>query len=80
MSLAPHIIPMRTGLKFGSTQVVDVMQKDGLLDAFDQVAMGVFADATAEKHQVSREEQDAFAIESYRRSAAAWESGAMQKK
>ena len=80
MSLAPHIIPMRTGIKFGSTQVVDVMQKDGLLDAFDQVAMGVFADATAEKHQVSREEQDAFAIESYRRSAAAWESGAMQKE
>ena len=71
---------MRTGIKFGSTQVVDVMQKDGLLDAFDQVAMGVFADATAEKHQVSREEQDAFAIESYRRSAAAWESGAMQKE
>ena len=80
MSLAPHIIPMRTGIKFGSIQVVDVMQKDGLLDAFDQVAMGVFADATAEKHQVSREEQDAFAIESYRRSAAAWESGAMQKE
>lgn len=80
MSLAPHIVPMRTGLKFGSTQVVDVMQKDGLLDAFDQVAMGVFADATAEKHQVSREEQDAFAIESYRRSAAAWKSGAMQKE
>ena len=80
MSLAPHIIPMRTCIKFGSTQVVDVMQKDGLLDAFDQVAMGVFADATAEKHQVSREEQDAFAIESYRRSAAAWESGAMQKE
>ena len=51
------------GIKFGSTQVVDVMQKDGLLDAFDQVAMGV-ADATAEKHQVGREEQDAFAIES----------------
>ena len=80
MSLAPHIIPMRTCIKFGSTQVVDVMQKDGLLDAFDQVAMGVFADATAEKHQVSREEQDAFAIESYRRSAAAWKSGAMQKE
>ena len=80
MSLAPHIVPMRTGLKFGSTQLIDVMQKDGLLDAFDQVAMGVFADATAEKHQVSREEQDAFAIESYRRSAAAWKSGAMQKE
>ena len=65
MSLAPHIVPMRTGIKFGSTQMEDVMQKDGLFDAFDQVAMGVFADATAEKYGVSREEQDAFAIESY---------------
>ena len=80
MSLAPHIVPMRTGIKFGSTQMEDVMQKDGLLDAFDQVAMGVFADATAVKHQLSREEQDAFAVESYRRAAAAWESGAMQNE
>ena len=80
MSLAPHIVPMRTGIKFGGTQMEDVMQKDGLLDAFDQVAMGVFADATAVKHQLSREEQDAFAVESYRRAAAAWESGAMQNE
>lgn len=80
MSLAPHIVPMRTGIKFGGTQLEDVMQKDGLLDAFDQVAMGVFADATAVKHQLSREEQDAFAIESYGRAAAAWESGAMKNE
>ena len=80
MSLAPHIVPMRTGIKFGGTQMEDVMQKDGLLDAFDQVAMGVFADATAVKHQLSREEQDAFAVESYGRAAAAWESGAMQNE
>ena len=80
MSLAPHIVPMRTGIKFGGTQMEDVMQKDGLLDAFDQVAMGVFADATAVKHQLSREEQDAFAIESYGRAAIAWESGAMQNE
>ena len=80
MSLTPHIVPMRTGIKFGATQLEDVMQKDGLLDAFDQVAMGVFADATAEKHGVSREEQDAFAIESYHRSALAWESGVMQNE
>ena len=80
MSLAPHIVPMRTGIKFGATQLEDVMQKDGLLDAFDQVAMGVFADATAKKYGVSREEQDAFAIESYHRSALAWESGVMQNE
>lgn len=80
MSLAPHIVPMRTGVKFGGTQLEDVMQKDGLVDAFDQVAMGTYADATATKHQISRAEQDAFAIESYRRSAAAWESGVMQNE
>ena len=80
MSLAPHIVPMRTGVKFGGTQMEDVMQKDGLVDAFDQVAMGTYADATAIKHGVSREEQDAFAVESYRRSASAWESGVMQNE
>jgi len=80
MSLAPHIVPMRTGVKFGGTQMEDVMQKDGLVDAFDQVAMGTYADATAIKHGVSREEQDSFAVESYRRSATAWESGVMQNE
>jgi acetyl-CoA C-acetyltransferase len=80
MSLAPHIVPLRTGVKFGATQLEDVMQKDGLVDAFDQVAMGTYADATATKHKISRADQDAFAIESYRRSAAAWESGVMQNE
>ena len=80
MSLAPHIVPMRTGLKFGGAQLEDVMQKDGLIDAFDQVAMGTFADATAQKHDISRKEQDAFAIESYTRSASAWASGAMRNE
>ena len=80
MSLAPHIVPMRTGVKFGGTQMEDVMQKDGLVDAFDQVAMGTYADATGIKHGISREEQDAFAVESYRRSATAWESGVMQNE
>ena len=80
MSLAPHIVPMRTGVKFGETQMEDVMQKDGLVDAFDQVAMGTYADATAIKHGISREEQDAFAVKSYRRSASAWESGVMQNE
>tara|TARA_B110001452_G_scaffold148648_1_gene123751 strand:- start:1756 stop:2934 length:1179 start_codon:yes stop_codon:yes gene_type:complete len=80
MSLAPHIVPIRTGVKFGGTQLEDVMQKDGLVDAFDQVAMGTYADATATKHQISRADQDVFAIESYRRSAAAWEIGVMQNE
>lgn len=80
MSLAPHIVPMRTGVKFGGTQLEDVMQKDGLLDAFDQVTMGTFADATAIKHNISRAEQDTFAIQSYTRSAQAWKSGVMQQE
>lgn len=78
MSLAPHIVRTRAGIKFGGTQMEDVIQKDGLKDAFDQVAMGTYADATAIKYSISRQEQDAFAAESYRRSAAAWESGILK--
>ena len=76
MSLSPHFSNIRTGAKFGSLPLQDSLQLDGLTDAYDQVAMGVFADATAEKHQISREEQDAFAIRSYQRSTAGWEAGA----
>ena len=76
MSLSPHLTVMRKGQKFGAVNFQDAMQLDGLTDAFDQVAMGVFADATAERHEISREAQDAFAIESYTRSAKATESGA----
>ncbi len=76
MSLSPHFSNLRTSVKFGSLPMQDSMQLDGLTDAYDQVAMGVFADATAQKHDISREEQDAFAIRSYERSTAAWEAGA----
>lgn len=75
MSRSPHFAHLRTGLKFGSGQLSDTMQVDGLTDAYDQVAMGVFADATAVKHQITREAQDAFAQQSYKRSKAAWTSG-----
>ncbi len=75
MSLIPHYAYMRKGVKFGPTGVIDGMQKDGLVDAYDQNAMGVCADACAEKYDFSREEQDAFALQSYDRSAAAWEGG-----
>lgn len=78
MSLAPHIGHLRLPHKFGNAAFEDSLQKDGLIDAFDQVAMGNFADATAEKHQISREEQDAFAISSYKKSAEAWEKGFFQ--
>ena len=75
MSLIPHYVQMRTGQKFGSAKLEDGMQKDGLADAYDNSAMGVCADACATEHKFSREEQDAFAIQSYQRSAAAWEKG-----
>ena len=75
MSSIPHYVQMRTGKKFGPSELVDGMQRDGLVDVYDQNAMGVCGDACAEKHDISREEQDAFAIQSYERSAAAWAAG-----
>lgn len=75
MSLIPHYFHARTGTKFGPGTLEDGMQKDGLVDAFDHNAMGVCADACATEYDFSREEQDAYAIQSYKRSAAAWESG-----
>lgn len=75
MSLIPHYLYSRTGTKFGPTTLVDGMQKDGLIDAYDQNAMGVSADACATKYKFSREDQDAYSIQSYKRSTAAWEAG-----
>jgi acetyl-CoA C-acetyltransferase len=75
MSLIPHYVHMRTGNKFGSATIVDGMQKDGLVDVYDEQAMGVSADACAEKYKFSREDQDQYAIQSYQRSAQAWENG-----
>lgn len=75
MSLIPHYTHLRNGTKFGPTTLIDGMQKDGLVDAYDNQAMGVFADLCATEYNISREEQDNYAIESYRRSAQAWESG-----
>jgi len=75
MSLIPHYLYSRTGLKFGSTSLIDGMQKDGLVDVYDNNAMGICADACANKYNFSREEQDAFAIQSYKRSTTAWENG-----
>jgi len=75
MSLIPHYVHMRTGQKFGPSTLVDGMQKDGLVDVYDQNAMGVCADACAVEYDFSREDQDNFAIQSYKRSAEAWKSG-----
>jgi len=75
MSMIPHYLHLRKGQKFGPTQMVDGLQRDGLVDAYDQNAMGVCADLCATEHNISREEQDEFAKESYKRSAEAWKAG-----
>lgn len=75
MSLIPHYVNMRTGTKFGPATLVDGLQKDGLTDAYDNNAMGVCADMCATEYEISREDQDKYAIQSYERSAKAWEAG-----
>ena len=75
MSSIPHYLHGRQGTKFGPTTLEDGMQKDGLVDAYDKVAMRVCADACATKYGFSREDQDAYAIQSYQRSSEAWKSG-----
>ena len=76
MSQAPFYIPKaRFGYKYGNGELIDGLSKDGLLDVYEQQAMGVYADRTAAKYGFSREEQDAFAIRSYKNSAAATEGG-----
>ncbi|MGL5112381.1 MAG: acetyl-CoA C-acyltransferase [Flavobacterium sp.] len=80
MSLIPHYMHLRSGVKFGPSTMVDGMQKDGLTDAYDNNAMGVSADLCAQEYQITREEQDAFAVESYQRATNAWNSGKFDKE
>lgn len=75
MSNIPHYVHIRNGHKFGPKTMEDGMQKDGLVDAYDQNAMGVCADLCAAEYKFSREDQDNFAIQSYKRSAKAWSEG-----
>jgi len=75
MSQIPHYFQARVATKFGPASLIDGMQKDGLVDVYDQHAMGVCADACASEYAFSREDQDAFAIQSYTRSAKAWDAG-----
>ena len=75
MSKIPHYYHARTAKKFGPAQMEDGMQKDGLVDAYNNEAMGVCADACATEYGFSREDQDAFAVQSYKRSAEAWNRG-----
>jgi len=76
MSQIPYYIPnARWGYKYGNTELVDGLAKDGLTDVYDQHAMGVFADRTAAKYGITREQQDTYAIDSYKRTAEATGNG-----
>ena len=76
MSRTPHYLPqMRLGLKYAAGEVVDGIMRDGLQDPFDRIFMGEAADRMAAKNGITREAQDAFAIESYKRAEAAQAAG-----
>jgi acetyl-CoA C-acetyltransferase len=75
MSSIPHYQNARKGSKFGPITMEDGLQKDGLIDAYDKVPMGVCADACAAEYDFSREDQDNFAIQSYNRTAKSWNDG-----
>ncbi|KAI9835501.1 MAG: hypothetical protein M1838_005277 [Thelocarpon superellum] len=76
MSRVPYFLPRASHLPpFGDLKLEDGLIKDGLWDVYNGVHMGVCAETTAKKHQISRKEQDDYAISSYRRAQAAWEAG-----
>ncbi len=75
MSSVPHYYNARKAVKLGDVKMVDGMVKDGLTDVYGNVHMGVCAETCAREKEFSREEQDNFAIESYKRSAEAWKAG-----
>ena len=76
MSYVPFYVEnLRWGNKYGDSKLIDGLAKDGLTDCYSNFAMGCAADICANENNISREEQDAFAIESYKRSQAAWNNG-----
>lgn len=75
MSMVPHYLDGRKGAKFGNIQVKDGMILDGLTDVYNATHMGNCAELCAKEKNITREEQDAFAVESYRRATSAWEAG-----
>ncbi len=79
MSQIPFYLPKaRYGYGYGNGEVVDGLSRDGLTDAYDTIAMGVCGDRTATQREISREQQDEYAIRSYQRSAEATEKGYLQ--
>jgi acetyl-CoA C-acetyltransferase len=76
MSNIPYyLMKARYGYKYGNGELIDGLQHDGLTDVYNHCAMGVCADNTAKEMKISREDQDQYAINSYKRSAASWSSG-----
>lgn len=75
MSRVPHYLEGRNGVKFGNISVKDGMLLDGLTDVYNATHMGNCAELCAKEKNITREEQDAFAIESYRRATEAWDAG-----
>jgi acetyl-CoA C-acetyltransferase len=75
MSQTPHYVSGRTGTKFGNITMLDGITKDGLLDVYSKVPMGNCAELCAKEYNITREDQDNFAITSYTRAAEAWKAG-----
>lgn len=76
MSNIPYYVPKaRFGYKYGNAELVDGLARDGLVDVYDQCSMGVFADRTAQKYAISRETQDAYSVQSYRRAEESTQNG-----
>jgi acetyl-CoA C-acetyltransferase len=79
MSRVPYYTPRASGLPaFGNVQMEDGLIKDGLWDVYNQFHMGVCAETTAKKYEITREMQDEYAIQSYKRAAEAWKVGAFK--
>lgn len=80
MSQVPHYYSARNAVKLGDVKMQDGMLVDGLTDVYNKIHMGVCAEKCAEKYEFSREDQDNFAIQSYKRSAEAWASGKFKEE
>ena len=81
MSNVPYYVPKaRFGYKYGNAELSDGLVRDGLFEVYYKFPMGNCAENTAKEMKISREEQDAYAIQSYQRSAAAWEAGAFAEE
>jgi acetyl-CoA C-acetyltransferase len=78
MTQAPHCAQLRAGVKMGSAELLDTMLKDGLWDAFHGYHMGNTAENVAQKYQITRDQQDAFAADSQRKAGAAIKAGRFQ--